>query len=114
MASETTGSSLPRAVLTGVAVAVLVFPFLTAFGILGSLSWWAFVGLFVGLVGVVTVAVLARQRADRADGESVWDAIPGWQYDGRHVESGGLARGEQEKALRQLQQRAEWEQERSE
>jgi hypothetical protein len=113
MASETTGSSLPKAVLTGVAVAVLVFPFLTAFGILGSLPWWALFGLFAGLVAVVTVAVVAR-RVERGDGESVWDAIPGWQYDGRHVESGGLARGEQEKALRQMQQRVEWEQERSE
>ncbi|WP_436346456.1 hypothetical protein [Natronorubrum sp. FCH18a] len=43
-----------------------------------------------------------------ADGESdVWDAIPSWQYEGRHVESGGLARGEQEQALQDIQQRAD-------
>lgn len=42
------------------------------------------------------------------DGESdVWDAIPSWQYEGRHVESGGLARGEQEQALQDIQQRAD-------
>ncbi|OIB55614.1 hypothetical protein [Natrialba sp. SSL1] len=37
---------------------------------------------------------------------SVWDAIPTWQYEGRHVESGGLARSEQEKALQDIQQQA--------
>ncbi|WP_440772206.1 hypothetical protein [Natronorubrum sp. DTA28] len=42
------------------------------------------------------------------DGESdVWDAIPSWQYEGRHVESGGLARGEQEQALQDIQRQAD-------
>lgn len=42
------------------------------------------------------------------DGDSdVWNAIPSWQYDGRHVESGGLTRGEQESALREIQRRAD-------
>ncbi|MCU4925405.1 hypothetical protein OB905_05300 [Halobacteria archaeon AArc-dxtr1] len=41
-----------------------------------------------------------------ADDTSVWDAIPSWQYGGRHVESGGLARGEQEQALEEIQEQA--------
>ncbi|MFC7046092.1 hypothetical protein ACFQH6_12305 [Halobacteriaceae archaeon GCM10025711] len=41
-----------------------------------------------------------------ADRGGVWDAIPDWQYAGRHVESGGLARGEQERALREVQDQA--------
>ena len=52
-------------------------------------------------------------RTDSADsGESessgtVWEFIPSWQYGGRHVESGGIARGEQEKALREIEYRAD-------
>ncbi|WP_245726677.1 hypothetical protein [Natronorubrum sediminis] len=43
------------------------------------------------------------------DGENsdVWNAIPSRQYEGRHVESGGLARGEQERALEDIQRRAD-------
>ena len=40
-------------------------------------------------------------------GSDVWDAIPSWQYEGRHVESGGLARGEQEQALQDIQRQAD-------
>lgn len=40
-------------------------------------------------------------------GNSVWDAIPSWQYDGRHAESGGLARSEQEQSLREIQRKAD-------
>jgi len=61
--------------------------------------------LFV-LVGItVCVFVFARLGNDEAadtDSESVWNAIPSWQYDGRHAESGGLARGEQEQALQEI------------
>lgn len=39
--------------------------------------------------------------------DSVWNVIPRWQYDGRHVESGGIARGEQEKALDDIERRAD-------
>jgi hypothetical protein len=45
--------------------------------------------------------------ADRGEGDSVWEAIPRWQYDGRHVESGGLTRGEQEAALADVERQAE-------
>jgi hypothetical protein len=51
-------------------------------------------------------------RGDGADGDaSVWDAVPSWQYGGRHAESGGIARAEQERALRDLDERADAEEE---
>lgn len=37
---------------------------------------------------------------------SVWNAIPPWQYGGRYAESGGLARDEQERALAEIQAQA--------
>ncbi|MFP8951667.1 hypothetical protein ACLI4Z_01665 [Natrialbaceae archaeon A-arb3/5] len=46
-------------------------------------------------------------ESDEEDDSSVWNAIPSWQYEGRHVESGGLARSEQEQALREIEQQAE-------
>ncbi|ELY55770.1 hypothetical protein [Natronolimnohabitans innermongolicus] len=50
----------------------------------------------------------ASNDGDGDDAESdVWNAIPSNQYAGRHVESGGLARGEQEQALSDVQERAE-------
>ena len=59
----------------------------------------------------MALRLLERLRAfvsSERDGEnSVWDAIPGWQYDGRHAESGGIARGEQEKALSDVSRRAD-------
>ena len=51
-------------------------------------------------------------RGGGTDGEaSVWDAVPSWQYGGRHAESGGIAREEQERALRDLDERADAEEE---
>lgn len=44
---------------------------------------------------------------DDGDGGSVWDAIPAWQYEGRLSESGGIARGEQERAIAGIQRRAD-------
>ncbi|MCU4740657.1 hypothetical protein OB955_08085 [Halobacteria archaeon AArc-m2/3/4] len=40
------------------------------------------------------------------DTNSVWNAIPSWQYGGRHAESGGLTRDEQEQALAEIQEQA--------
>jgi hypothetical protein len=37
---------------------------------------------------------------------TVWDAIPSWQYEGRFAEAGGITRGEQERALADVQSRA--------
>ncbi|WP_126663911.1 hypothetical protein [Haloterrigena salifodinae] len=71
----------------------------------------------VGAVAVLTLlaAALAWRRAatagetaaDDEEVRDVWNTIPSWQYDGRHAESGGLTRGEQESALREIQQRAD-------
>ncbi|WP_226482060.1 hypothetical protein [Natrinema amylolyticum] len=49
----------------------------------------------------------SADESDDEDRSNVWDAIPPWQYGGRHVESGGIARGEQERALRDIQRRAD-------
>ncbi|RQG89137.1 hypothetical protein EA462_12255 [Natrarchaeobius halalkaliphilus] len=83
----------------------------------------------MGIFAVIAVVLLWRRSAaaseagstDRSDGDrerqsdaeraadgdsSVWNAIPSWQYEGRHVESGGLARSEQERALEDVRQQA--------
>jgi hypothetical protein len=109
--------SLARALLTGVAVAVLLLPPVVGVSNLTPLPLWA-TPVVVAVVGLlVAVAVLVRHRDADTDegrgGDSVWDIIPDWQYDGRHVESGGLSRGEQEKALHDLQERAERERDES-
>lgn len=64
----------------------------------------ALAGLLVA--GVVIAAIVRQRRESDTAGSTVWDAIPSWQYTGRHVESGGLARDEQERALDDVQQEA--------
>ncbi|MDJ1432681.1 hypothetical protein [Halostagnicola sp. A-GB9-2] len=84
------------------------------------------VGVLLGLalaVILVSWLVSARSSSDGAtepgatgddgggesvdsDGNSVWNAIPSRQYTGRHVESGGLARDDQEKALAEIEEEA--------
>ena len=54
---------------------------------------------------VILLVLLLISTPEETEG-SVWDAIPRWQYGGRHVESGGLARDEQEQALRDLEREA--------
>lgn len=73
----------------------------------GSLWWLLAISygqlLFALVVLTVSVLVFARLTGDEDDGiESSWNAIPDWQYDGRHAESGGLSRGEQEQALQEI------------
>ena len=66
------------------------------------------------LAGGAVLAVLAGwfalqrrvQTEDSTRSSSVWDAIPAWQYDGRHAESGGLARSEQEDAIKKVNEKA--------
>jgi hypothetical protein len=48
---------------------------------------------------------------DPPDEGTVWDAIPSWQYEGRLAEAGGIARGEQERAVEEIRARAEAEDE---
>ena len=50
----------------------------------------------------MVIFIRVSDRGDSTDSESVWNAIPNWQYDGRHAESGGLTRGEQEQALQEI------------
>jgi len=49
----------------------------------------------------LAVWLVLRARG-RDAGDDIWGAIPGWQYAGRHAESGGIARAEQERALEEL------------
>ncbi|MEA1932005.1 MAG: hypothetical protein U9O06_10730 [Euryarchaeota archaeon] len=72
-------------------------------------SLWGLLAISYGelllvLVGIA-VCLFGFSRlggGEATDSESVWNAIPSWQYDGRHAESGGLARGEQEQALQEI------------
>ncbi|SEQ72459.1 hypothetical protein [Natrinema salaciae] len=75
----------------------------------------AVAGAAVGLVVLVGLLIALSRRRTAAtdpgretDGRStVWNAIPPWQYDGRHAETGGLTRGEQERAIRDVRERAD-------
>ena len=69
---------------------------------------WIAVAIVVVLLGAAIILLL-KPRTETSEGEThdVWDAIPSWQYAGRHVESGGLARDEQERAVAEVQQQAE-------
>lgn len=70
--------------------------------------------MIVWLVIILLLVIGIGSRlagGDGADGteseSSVWSAIPSWQYSGRHAESGGITRSEQEKALQDIKQQAE-------
>jgi hypothetical protein len=93
------------AVLLLVPTAVGVIALLPGVGVLEfGLGWAAFCVVVAALVAIRRVR---RRGADAEDGGgAVWEAIPSWQYDGRHVESGGLARGEQEAALAEVEEQA--------
>ncbi|MFO7833100.1 MAG: hypothetical protein R6V31_03355 [Halohasta sp.] len=86
---------------------------LSVFLLVGG-SFWGLLAVSVGqllaALVVLTVSVLVVVRlsgGEASDGtESSWNAIPNWQYDGRHVESGGLTRGEQEQALEEIHDEA--------
>lgn len=70
---------------------------------------WVFPILSTILIAVGLTAIRYWQLtsdSETGDDGSVWTAIPSRQYDGRHVESGGLARGEQEAAIEEIQQQA--------
>ncbi|QLG49914.1 hypothetical protein [Natrinema halophilum] len=67
--------------------------------------------ILIGLA--IAVATLRQGSPPAGDGgeddtnSSVWNAIPSEQYDGRHAESGGLTRDEQERALEDIRQQAD-------
>ena len=96
--------------LTGLVVATL------AFGFVAPVPAWLpgpdvlVVVLFPAVVFLVVTAVVYRKRSTARSedvGRSIWDAIPRWQYTGRHVESGGITRDGQEQALEEIRERAE-------
>ena len=60
-------------------------------------------------VFLLVTAVVYRKRREPPrdrDGRSIWDAIPNWQYTGRHVEAGGITVDEQEGALEEIREQA--------
>ena len=84
---------------------------LTLFLLVSSVGGVLFerVGTVIAIaLGLTLVVLFLRNRPGVDDGEShdVWDAIPAWQYTGRHVESGGLARDEQERAVAEVERQA--------
>lgn len=115
----TPGANVPdwldvtTALAVALSVLVVVPVVLVALLSLGSgpsLDLLSVVAVWVLLVGVCATAlhrrVAGRGGREQADASTVWDAIPSWQYDGRHVESGGLTRNEQEQALEEIQEAA--------
>ncbi|MFB6154332.1 MAG: hypothetical protein ABEJ22_00435 [Haloferacaceae archaeon] len=95
------------ALATLAGVLVLVAPLVALARSAGRLAVVGLVAMFV----LVAVAVAYRRRGTRAgdgpqrageSGGSFWDLVPSWQYGGLHVESGGQARDEQERALRDV------------
>ena len=87
---------------------------LSLFLLVGGSLWWLLAVsygqlLFALVVLAVTVLVFVRLDGDEHTGgetESSWNAIPNWQYNGRHAESGGLTRGDQEQALEEIHEDA--------
>jgi len=63
--------------------------------------------LGVSVAAYVSICAAWAWRVRDRRGDSVWGAIPEGQYTGRHAESGGIARKEQEDAIRELQDREE-------
>ena len=102
MVSDRGLSKLSTGVLTVLAVLLLLAPVIAAPASL--------VPPLVAVLAEVGLSILLYSRVAGSDDErggSVWNAIPRRQYDGRHVESGGLARGEQETIIKEIQQDAD-------
>ncbi|WP_436932071.1 hypothetical protein [Halosimplex halobium] len=59
--------------------------------------------LALAVFAYLVVCAVWFARTTETGGSSVWSAIPDSQYTGRHAESGGIARKEQEDAIRELQ-----------
>lgn len=96
-------------VLTGLVVAMFALVFVGPLpGVLPGPGALLTVLFYVAVFLLVTVVVYRkRSRPEREEsGRSIWDAIPSWQYTGRHVESGGITVDGQERALRDVQEQA--------
>lgn len=100
---------LGMAVLTGLVAATFALVFFSPItAALPGPDYLVLGGVVVGVFLLVTaVTYRKRSRPERETaGRSVWDAIPSWQYTGRHVESGGITRDGQERALEEIQEQA--------
>lgn len=63
--------------------------------------------ILLGTIGLLLL-VWATGKGESDDGETdTWHAIPSWQYTGRHAETGGIAREEQERSIRQAREKVE-------
>lgn len=118
--SEATAANRLRSRWTGIAVAIVLV--LLGSSVLLRTTSVVDPTVAVGALAILTLlaaallwrragASTAEESGDEGEsedgGSDVWNAIPDWQYGGRHVESGGLARGEQEAALQDIQQQAD-------
>ncbi|MFC6904025.1 hypothetical protein [Halalkalicoccus tibetensis] len=88
-----------KRVLIAFAVCLLVLPPLSTY-------FGARYAVLASAIVLGTFVALSARSADGSDG-SVWNAIPDRQYGGRHVESGGLTREEQERSIEEVQRQAE-------
>ncbi|MFC6785767.1 hypothetical protein ACFQFH_07610 [Halobaculum halobium] len=86
----------------------------------------ALAGATIALVLALLIARLRAALSDRAGGSGGeggdsgdggegdgWSLVPAWQYEGRFAEAGGIAKSEQEQALREVDKQAERQQERT-
>jgi hypothetical protein len=87
------------------AVTVPVF-LLAAAGLAAALGWTTWASAVVPLVLCLFVSVVLLARS-RGEGGSVLDIASSGERAGRYAESGGLARDEQDRALREIQEQAE-------
>ncbi|WP_435066053.1 hypothetical protein [Halobaculum sp. EA56] len=71
----------------------------------------AAVALLLRRLRVVVAGGLDGDATGNGDGGDEegdgWSIVPEWQYEGRFAEAGGIARSEQERALREVEERAE-------
>jgi len=78
----------------------------------GSLVWLTAISygslLFVLVAVLIGGLIVSKLRGAGSNNESdsVWNAIPNRQYSGRHAESGGLSRSEQEQAIQEIHDEA--------
>ncbi|WP_123534578.1 hypothetical protein [Halosimplex salinum] len=106
--SRSVDLSVPRWFHALVAFVLIGGAFVTGFAALFDAVLQSGFVLGVGLAVTVYAALCAAwflRARDGDDGSSVWSGIPDSQYTGRHAESGGIARKEQEDAIRELQER---------
>lgn len=111
MADGNVDAFRPRVLLILAAAVSLLTPvILVASWIVVTWAGWSATLVLGGVVVSASIVLLGRaQPVDRADAErgTVWNAIPPWQYDGRHVESGGTTREEQERAVGEIRSDAD-------